>query len=80
MAVTAAVVGLYLLHAVLAETAGELLAVPVVGPLNVGFAVALLLLAATVGATQWHARCARTVRGPLDGPTGPAVQERVPRR
>ncbi|MFI2189875.1 DUF485 domain-containing protein [Streptomyces sioyaensis] len=80
MEVTAGVVSLYVLNAVLAETSRDFMAVTVVGPLNVGFALALFLLATTVGATQWHARYARTAPVPLDGPTGPAVQQQEPRR
>ncbi|MFG2859166.1 DUF485 domain-containing protein [Streptomyces sioyaensis] len=56
MEVTVGVVGLYVLNAVLAETSRDFMAATVVGPLNVGFALALFLLAATVGATQWHGR------------------------
>lgn len=80
MEVTAGVVGLYVLNAVLAETSRDVMAVTVAGPLNVGFALALFLLAATIGATQWHARYARTAPVPLDGPMSSAVQQREPRR
>ncbi|MER6615694.1 DUF485 domain-containing protein [Streptomyces xantholiticus] len=63
--VAAAVVGFYLLNALLANVAGGLMAVRLVGHLNLGLALALLQCATTLLVCRWYARYARTTLDPL---------------
>jgi uncharacterized protein DUF485 len=77
--VASAVVSLYLLNAVLAQVAPGVLGLTVVGTLNVGFTLALLLLAGTVGAVQWYGRHARTAPVPMERP-GSVVRQWEARR
>ncbi|MGP4002673.1 DUF485 domain-containing protein [Streptomyces sp. 8N706] len=64
-AVTGAVVGLYLLNALLAAQAREFLGIQVVGPLNIGLALGLLQCVTTVWAGRWYARHAQASLDPL---------------
>ncbi|MEV4331637.1 DUF485 domain-containing protein [Streptomyces sp. NPDC049597] len=63
--VAAAVVGLYLLNALLANLAGGLMAARLVGHLNIGLALALLQCAGTLLVCRWYARHAGTTLDPL---------------
>jgi uncharacterized membrane protein (DUF485 family) len=63
--VAVAVVGLYLLNAVLASTAADVMALRVVGHVNVGLALALLQCGTTLAVCRWYARYARTTVDPL---------------
>ncbi|WP_175647515.1 DUF485 domain-containing protein [Streptomyces cyaneochromogenes] len=54
--VTAAVLGLFLLNAVLAALAPEFMGMVLVGRLSVGLAGGLALCAATAAAVRWYAR------------------------
>lgn len=63
--VVAAVVGFYLLNALLANVAGGLMAVRLAGHLNIGLALALLQCAGTLLVCRWYARYARTTLDPL---------------
>ncbi|MGP4001245.1 DUF485 domain-containing protein [Streptomyces sp. 8N706] len=63
--VAAAVVGFYLLNALLSNLAGGLMAVRLVGHLNVGLTLALLQCATTLLVCRWYSRYARTTLDPL---------------
>ncbi|WP_406177280.1 DUF485 domain-containing protein [Streptomyces sp. NBC_00996] len=63
--VAAAVVGLYLLNALLASTASDVMALRLVGHVNVGLGLALLQCGTTLAVCRWYARYARTTLDPL---------------
>jgi uncharacterized membrane protein (DUF485 family) len=63
--VASAVIGFYLLNALLANAAGGLMKVRLVGHLNLGLALALLQCATTLLVCRWYARYARTTLDPL---------------
>ncbi|MGW0700180.1 DUF485 domain-containing protein [Streptomyces sp. NPDC002867] len=63
--VAAAVVGFYLLNALLANVAGGLMAVRLVGHLNIGLALALLQCVTTLLVCRWYGRYAHTTLDPL---------------
>jgi uncharacterized membrane protein (DUF485 family) len=58
-AVTGAVIGLYLLNALLASEARDFMAVQVAGPLNIALVLSLVQCATTVWAVWWYTRHAR---------------------
>ncbi|MGW0773619.1 DUF485 domain-containing protein [Streptomyces sp. NPDC002835] len=63
--VAAAVVGFYLLIALLTNVAGGLMAVRLIGHLNLGLTLALLQCVTTLLACRWYGRYARTTLDPL---------------
>lgn len=63
--VAIAVIGLYLLTALLASTARDVMAIRLVGHLNVGLGLALLQCGTTLAVCRWYARYARTTLDPL---------------
>ncbi|WP_367323307.1 DUF485 domain-containing protein [Streptomyces sp. HUAS ZL42] len=63
--VTVTVLGVHLTVAGLARQAGDLLAVPIAGPFNVGLGLLLVQLAVTAGAAVWYGPYARTAIDPL---------------
>ncbi|KAB1139138.1 DUF485 domain-containing protein [Streptomyces luteolifulvus] len=63
--VAAAVIGLYLLNALLASMAADVMAIRLVGHLNVGLGLALLQCGTTLAVCRWYARYARTSLDPL---------------
>ncbi|MBT2369133.1 DUF485 domain-containing protein [Streptomyces sp. ISL-10] len=63
--VATAVLGLYLINALLASTAGDVMAVKLVGHLNLGLGLALLQCGTTLAACRWYARYAGTTLDPL---------------
>lgn len=63
--VAAAVVGLYLVNALMASWAPDVMAIRVIGHLNVGLALALLQCGTTLAVCRWYARYARTHLDPL---------------
>lgn len=63
--VATAVVGLYLLNALLASTAADVMALRLVGHVNVGLGLALLQCGTTLAVCRWYARYARTTVDPL---------------
>ncbi|KNE80333.1 hypothetical protein ADZ36_22625 [Streptomyces fradiae] len=62
--VTGTVTGLYLLTALLANHARDLMGAQIAGPLNVGLLLGLAQCATTVWAALWYARYARTELDP----------------
>ncbi|WP_345016580.1 DUF485 domain-containing protein [Streptomyces shaanxiensis] len=63
--VATAVLGLYLLNALLVSTARDVMAIRVVGHLNVGLGLALLQCGTTLAVCRWYARYASTTLDPL---------------
>ncbi|TQK50512.1 uncharacterized membrane protein (DUF485 family) [Streptomyces sp. SLBN-118] len=63
-AVAGAVVGLYLLNALLAGEARGFMAVGVAGPLNIGLALSLIQCVTTAWAVWWYTRYARNFLDP----------------
>ncbi|MFI5685428.1 DUF485 domain-containing protein [Streptomyces sp. NPDC051636] len=63
--VAAAVIILYLVNALLASTAADVMAIRLVGHLNVGLGLALLQCGTTLAVCRWYARYARTCLDPL---------------
>lgn len=63
--VAAAVLGLYLLYALLVSTARDVMAIRIVGHLNLGLALALLQCGTTMAACRWYSRYAHTTLDPL---------------
>ncbi|MFK4222515.1 DUF485 domain-containing protein [Streptomyces sp. NPDC019890] len=63
--VTVTVLGVHLAIAVLARQAGDLLALPIAGPFNVGFGLLLVQLAVTAGAAVWYGPYAQATIDPL---------------
>ncbi|MFI2371710.1 DUF485 domain-containing protein [Streptomyces sp. NPDC018833] len=63
--VATAVLGLYLVNALLASTARDVMAIRLVGHLNLGLALALLQCGTTLAACRWYARYADTTLDPL---------------
>nr|WP_260859613.1 DUF485 domain-containing protein [Streptomyces cupreus] len=63
--VTVAVLGVHMAIAVLARQAGDLLALPIAGPFNVGFGLLLVQLAVTAGAAVWYGPYAQATIDPL---------------
>ncbi|MFI7413062.1 DUF485 domain-containing protein [Streptomyces sp. NPDC049627] len=63
--VASAVLGLYLLNALLVSTARDVMAVRLVGHVNVGLGLALLQCGTTLAVCRWYARFARTSLDPL---------------
>ena len=71
----APVVVLYLLISASADVAGDVLALPVAGPLNVGLLCGLLQLAAVAAWALWYGRYAETTLDPLVESLGTSVEE-----
>ncbi|MEU4497339.1 DUF485 domain-containing protein [Streptomyces sp. NPDC023998] len=63
--VTVTVLGVHMAIAVLARQAGDLLALPIAGPFNVGFGLLLVQLAVTAGAAVWYGPYAQATIDPL---------------
>lgn len=63
--VAAAVIGLYLINALLASMARDVMAIRLVGHLNLGLALALLQCGTTLATCRWYARYADTTLDPL---------------
>ncbi|WP_367325176.1 DUF485 domain-containing protein [Streptomyces sp. HUAS ZL42] len=63
--VATAVLGLYLLNALLASTARDVMAIRLVGHVNLGLGLALLQCGTTLAVCRWYARYARTTLDPL---------------
>lgn len=78
--VVTAVVGFYLLNALLANVVGELMAARLVGHLNIGLALALLQCATTLLVCRWYARYARTTLDPLAERVRAGLEPRGSRR
>lgn len=74
--IAAAVVGVYLCVAVVSVWAGGVLAVPVVGPVNVGLVLVLLQFAVTVGVAWRYGRSATRREQPVrTGSSMPSRQQ-----
>lgn len=63
--VATAVLGLYLLNALLLSTARDVMAIRLVGHLNVGLGLALLQCGTTLVVCRWYARYASATLDPL---------------
>ncbi|MGW1958065.1 DUF485 domain-containing protein [Streptomyces sp. NPDC001920] len=63
--VAAAVFGLYLLNALLVSAARDMMAIRIVGHLNVGLGLALVQCGTTLAVCRWYARYASTTLDPL---------------
>ncbi|MFF4571983.1 DUF485 domain-containing protein [Streptomyces sp. NPDC001410] len=63
--VAAAVISLYLVNALMASWAPDVMAIGLIGHLNVGLALALLQCGTTLAVCRWYARYARTRLDPL---------------
>ncbi|MGW2748612.1 DUF485 domain-containing protein [Streptomyces sp. NPDC001450] len=63
--VAATVISLYLVNALIASWAPDVMAIRLIGHLNVGLALALLQCGTTLTVCRWYARYARTRLDPL---------------